>query len=546
MPVARFLFFATLAMTMIGMTGEMVHVLAPGGWTVVKLLLLACFVPVTPWLGVCLFNGLAGFLILVFARRPARLVLPVAGDIDAQPIAAHTALALTVRNENLADALPPILALMDALAAYGDRFALFVLSDSSDVAAIAAEEKAARSDARIRYRRRVSNRGFKAGNVMDFLDHHAAGFDFAITLDADSQMTAAAVVQLVRIMQADPKLGLVQHLTVGLPATAAFPRLFQFGMRAGMRTWAVGQAWWQTDAGPYWGHNAIFRIASFRAHARLEPLPDGSTILSHDQVEAARLRAAGWRVCMWACEEGSMEANPPALPEFLRRDARWLAGNLQYRQLLRLPGFTAMGRWQLVQAIMLFLGAPLSTAMLILAAINAVMDGADVSRAGLLTLIALWAGIIYAPKLLGYAEVLLSARKRRRYGGGVAFARGVLAETVFTLLLDAVSQPSKTFALIRVLRGARPGWLPQNRADRGVSWAEAARLFWPHTVLGLLVFAAFLHVSTWAAAMALPWAGGLLVAIPFCVVTSAPGFSAWLAQARIAATPEELALPWRG
>ena len=97
-----------------------------------------------------------------------------------------------------------------------------------------------------------------------------------LCLDADSAMSARAVLRLVACMEADPRLGIVQHLIVGRPARAAFPRLFQFGMRAGMRLWATGQAWWQGDEGPYWGHNAIIRIAPFRRHARLGPLPDGS------------------------------------------------------------------------------------------------------------------------------------------------------------------------------------------------------------------------------------------------------------------------------
>lgn len=543
MTVQRLVFAFVLSATVIVMMDLMIQVLAPGGWSAVKILLLACFLLTAPWLGICLGNALAGFAILLCARRPARTVLPVKGDIDGAPITARTALALTVRNEDLRSALPPLIALLDALAPYGDRFALFVLSDTQSPAAIQAEEAAIATAPHIQYRRRAENSAFKAGNVMDFLDHHAAGFDFAITLDADSQMTAQAVLQLVRIMQADPRMGIVQHLTVGLPAASAFPRLFQFGMRAGMRVWATGQAWWQGDCGPYWGHNAILRIAPFRAHARLAPLPDGSPILSHDQVEAAQLRAAGWHVCVWADENGSLEANPPALPEFLRRDERWLAGNLQYRHLLAAPGFNPMGRWQLVQAIMLFLSAPLSTAMLVLATINAAISGASVPRGALWHLVLAWAGVIYAPKLLGYAEILLSAHKRARYGGAARFAMGAASELVFTLLLDAISQPSKTLALARVMLGAKPGWLPQNRADRGVGWGESAWLFWPHALLGIAVFATLLSVSAWATLMALPWAGGLLVAIPFCVWTSAPAVSAWLARRGVAATPEERALP---
>ena len=283
------------------------------------------------------------------------------------------------------------------------------------MAAFRAED---RDPARIRYRRRAANTAFKAGNIMDFLDHHAEGFELMLTLDADSEMSAAAVLRLVRAMQADPTLAIAQHLTVGLPASSAFPRLFQFGMRAGMRTWATGQAWWQGDEGPYWGHNAVVRIAPFRAHCRLPVLPDGRHILSHDQVEAAVLRGAGWGVRVLPDEGGSWEANPPALPEFLRRELRWLAGNMQYWHLLRLPGLRPMGRWQLVQAILLFAGTPLYLLFLLAAATAAATDRTSAfPTAPALALTAAWLGALYAPKLLGYAEVALSPDKRRRYGG---------------------------------------------------------------------------------------------------------------------------------
>jgi membrane glycosyltransferase len=476
-------------------------------------------------------------------------VLPVAGDIDHAPITARTALAVTIRNEDMNAVLPPLGRLLDGLAAEGvaDRFAPFILSDTAAVALAAAEEAAlARFPHAVRYRRRADNAGFKAGNVMEFLDHHAEGFDFAVMLDADSDMSAAAVLRLVRIMQAAPGMGIVQHLTVGRPADSAFPRMFQFGMRAGMRIWATGQAFWQGDAGPYWGHNAILRITPFRRHCRLERLPGGAEILSHDQVEAARLRAAGWGVCLWAEEEGSSEANPPALPEFLHRDARWLAGNLQYRHLLALPGLRAMGRWQLVQAILLFTGAPLYVAMLALAALSVAMGGGAAVGRGLLFALALaWTLAIYSPKLLGYAEVLLSGDRRARYGGAGRFLAGAAAEFVFTLLLDAVSQVHKTLAMIRLALGARPGWLPQNRSVRGVSWGEAVRMFWPHTLFGVAVFGAFASAPGAAVLWALPFAGGLLVAIPFCVLSADPRVSAWLRARAIAAVPEEGTAPPR-
>ncbi len=360
-------------------------------------------------------------------------------------------------------------------------------------------------------------------------------------------MTAPAVLRLVAAMQADPGLGIVQHLTVGLPAASVFPRLFQFGMRAGMRNWATGQAWWQGDAGPYWGHNALVRIAPFRRHARLPLLPDGSSILSHDQVEAALLQAAGWGVRVLPMEDGSAEANPPSLPDFLARERRWLAGNLQYRHLLRLPGLRPMGRWQLVQAILLFAGAPLHLLFGLAVAWAAATDAVSAFPTGAALALSLaWPAALYAPKLLGYLEIALSPPELLRYGGGLRFAAGVAAETGFTLLLDAVSAVAKTGAMLRLACGARSDWLTQNRAERGVSWGEAAQLYWPQTLIGLLLFGGLAGAGWHAALWALPFAGGLLAAIPLCVVTASPALGAWMRRRRFAAVPEEfVAVPVR-
>lgn len=550
MQIGRMVFFAILLAGSVVLAWMMARVLAAGGWRAAEIMLMGCFLGIVPWLGVCLGNALPGFLVLVGARNPPRAVLPVAGDIEEGPIALITAIAVMVRNEDMAQVLPAQRALLDGLdaAGVGGRFVLWVLSDTQDPVAAAAEEAAVaafragdRDPGRVRYRRRAANTGFKAGNVMEFLDHHAAGIDLVLMLDADSAMAAGSVLRLVRIMQSDTRMGLVQHLTVGRPAAAAFPRLFQFGMRAGMRVWSTGQAVWQGDEGPSWGHNAIFRAAAFRDHCKLEALPDGSTILSHDQVEAARLRAAGWRVCLWAGEDGSQEANPPALPEFLHRDSRWLAGNLQYWHLLRLPGFRWMGRWQLVQAIMMFLGAPLYVAVLGLAAVLAATGGAEeVPRGALLAMAAAWGVALYSPKLLGYLEVLLFAAQRARYGGGWRFAAGAGLEIVFMLLMDPIAQVHKTLAMLRLALGRRAAWLPQNRSDRGVGWGEGLRMFWPHTLAGAAAFAGFAQAGWFAVLLALPVAGGLLVAVPFCVATAHPAVSAWLRRHGIAAVPEEV------
>jgi len=523
-------------------------VLAPGGWTVAEILILVCIAGTLPWAALSAGNALIGLGILLFARDPAAAVLPALATARPGLPQARTAIAICIRREDMALVLPPLARLLAGLAAAGaaDRFSLWFLSDTPEGDEAVAEETACRAFAAAQpiathYRRRAQNTGFKSGNVMEFLDHHADGHDFMLCLDADSEMTANAVLRLVACMEADPKLAILQQLIHGRPTTAGFPRLFQFGMRHGMRAWATGQAWWQGDEGPYWGHNAVIRIAPFRAHARLETLPDGSHILSHDQVEATRLHAAGWKVRVLPDDAGSSEGNPPSYSDFITRDLRWAAGNMQYLALLRLPGLTAMARWQLIQAILLFLSAPFYVAILLLAAWNGLGGGGDTTPIGAL-LALLFAGWCchYGAKLAGYIEVLLKPDLAARYGGRAQFLRGALAEMVFTAFMEPARLMSQCLFLLAMPFGMRMGWAPQNRSERGISFADALKQFWAPTLAGLALTFVFAAVSFTALLIAAPILISLLGVIPFAMLTANPRFSAWLVRQRICALPEEL------
>ena len=233
-----------------------------------------------------------------------------------------------------------------------EHFSYFVLSDTNDPVLAIEEEAMAHAWAletgaphRVVYRRRSDNEGFKAGNVRDFCSRWGSSFELMLPLDADSLMTGETILRMVRMMQAYPKLGILQSLVTGMPTKSGFARMFQFGMRHGMRPYTMGYAWWTADCGPFWGHNALVRIKPFVDHCDL-PLLSGTGplcghVLSHDQVEATLMRRGGYEVRVWPEECGSWEENPPTLADFSRRDVRWCQGNLQYVKLLETAGPSA-------------------------------------------------------------------------------------------------------------------------------------------------------------------------------------------------------------
>jgi len=283
----RALFAGLFAVSMAALIALAAAALSPGGFSALDIVLITLFAITLPWMVAGFWNALIGFLILRFSTDPVATVIPQAASIRGdEPIVASTAILLCIRNELPERMIRNLRPLLDGLerSGFGDRFHLYILSDTSDPKIATVEEKQFAElanvwDGRVAmtYRRRAVNTGFKAGNIRDFCEQWGSKHEFAVSLDADSFMTAEATLLLVRIMQADPELGILQGLVVGLPSTSAFARVFQFGMRLGMRSYTIGSAWWQGDCGPYWGHNAAFRLAPFIAHCELPVLSRGGS-----------------------------------------------------------------------------------------------------------------------------------------------------------------------------------------------------------------------------------------------------------------------------
>ena len=370
---------ALVGLTIAALLALAAKALSAGGFGLVDALILVLFGCTLPWSVIGFWNATIGFLVMRFAADPVAVVNPAARGVRGdEPITASTAITIFVRNEPPERVVRNLDAMMVEIAAagVGDRFHLYVLSDTShrDVAAqeekdFSSLEQKWRGRIAVTYRRRTENTAFKAGNFWDFCQRWGDRHEFAVTLDTDSFMTAAAILRMVRIMQNEPRLGILQGLVVGLPSTSAFARIFQFGMRLGMRSWTIGSAWWQGDCGPYWGHNAAIRIAQFKAHCHIPKLPEGGVlggyVLSHDQIEAALMRRAGYDVRVLPEEDLGWEENPPTLIEYLRRDQRWTQGTLQYGHFLFRPGMQIVSRFQLAFAMLMFLGSPAWIGMLV-------------------------------------------------------------------------------------------------------------------------------------------------------------------------------------
>ncbi len=501
------------------------HVLAAGGWTLWEALIMASLATNAPWLGLTAATGLAGLAILLCARDPSAFVLPALRRSDAV-VQDRTLLALCVRLEDMDAVLPSLSGLLHELRSrHGDRFVLGILSDTPPGKSARAEAEAVAALASrfpagvVRYRRRSENLGFKAGNLMDFLDHHAAGFEYALVLDADSTMSAGTVARLVRTMQAEPGLAILQAATSGRGAVTWFARLFGFGQQHGTRAWVMGQSWWLGPAQLYWGHNALIRIGAFRRDARLPTLPSGSCILSHDYAEAAQLHARGWAVRVLPEDAGSWERHPPDLLAFFSRDLRWAAGNLQYRHLLSRSEFGRLGRFQMLEAILHYTLAPLRFGLLPLAALNVATGGSEGTPRGAFLLLLLIGFVVSnLPKLAGYGEALLRPGRFKR----TTLLRSMTQEMALGFMLETLEALERSLTLLRLARGHFNGWTVQPRAARGMTWTTAARRFGLHTAIGLVITGCLGFASSFAAVVALPALAGLLLAIPLAVLTARP------------------------
>lgn len=365
---------------------------------------------------------------------------------------------------------------------------------------------------RMFYRLRSDNIGKKAGNIEDFVRRSGAAYEYAVILDADSLIEGSALVEMVRRMDADPQLGLLQTLPQVVHAQSLFGRVMQFAASYYSPVFAGGLQLIQGQEGPFWGHNAIVRVRAFAACCGLPVLsgkaPSGGHILSHDYVEAALLSRAGWTVRLDTDIAGSYEEGPENLIEFAKRDRRWCQGNLQHRRILLAPGLRWWNRFNFLQGIMAYMTSPIWFAFLAASLLTAAWPSArfvssyaaaDANLSGWVLVFAIFT-LLILPKLLIVLHGVVTGTNKR-FGGTGQVLLSVLLEIVFSSLAAPIMLMFQCRSVLQVLFGTDGGWPSTCRNQSQLSLRQA----WTASSWIVLVGLSALLLMAMAAPASLWW-----------------------------------------
>jgi len=520
---------------------------------------IALFALLSAWVVTGFLTGLMGFWVMLRGDRHALSVRSVT-EHELAPDA-RTAIIMPICNEDVATVFAGLRATCESVAAtgHGATFDVFVLSDSYDPAIARAErtaweelrsalaQNAQQPQVQVYYRLRTRRTHRKAGNVADFCRRWGKDYRYMVVLDADSVMSGACIVSMAKLMEANPGAGIIQTATQAIGHVTLHARAQQFASRVTGRLFTLGMQFWQLGESHYWGHNAIIRVAPFMQHCALAPIPGkgglAGGIMSHDFVEAALMRRAGYHVWLVADLVGSYEQQPPDLLAELQRDRRWCQGNLQNAQLMAEPGIHPVHRSMFVTGAMAYLSAPLWLAFLTLGTALWLSGARLVADWHILPteLLALWGWtlcMLFLPRVLGLAAVFMR-HEQKEYGGTGSLLQSAALESVLAVLQAPIRMLAHSLFVLIALTGLKLEWKSPPREAQAVPWRHALRQLAPMSlVIALLALGVALIDSSallWLMPVGLP----LALAVPLAVLTSRTGLGRTLRERRLLLIPEE-------
>jgi membrane glycosyltransferase len=560
--------FARCILTMVTLgvstygTYQMLQVVRFSSMTLLQGLMIFFFAISLSWIAFSAGSVLAGA-----SKRRERI--PVADPALNQSL---TALVMPIYNEDPRRTTTALQAMAEALIEIDAHrgFEIVVLSDSTDADAWIREtvcidrlRQALATRMPIWYRRRRQNIARKSGNVEDFVKHWGGRYDFMIVLDADSLIDAATLLRLAQAMQADPELGILQTAPQLIGAKTFFGRLQQFAACIYGPVITRGLAAWSGDTGNYWGHNAIIRVAAFAESCGLPELkgrkPFGGHVLSHDFVEAALMRRAGWKVRMTTELGRSWEESPPSLIDIAVRDRRWAQGNLQHTKIIGTSGLSFASRLHLAIGIMSYLSSPLWLMLLALGfalTLQARLIRPEYFNQDFqlfptwprfdteLMMALFWFSmvVLLVPKMIGLIRALSSKPLRVAAGGVIGVCASVLIEILLSALYAPILMLIQSRYVFEILMGRDSGWKPQRR-DGGGSWAEAWRFHRKHMLIACVTAAIVWFLAPALLVWVAPALVGLLLSVVLSHASGSETIGRALERVGLLRTPEEARRP---
>lgn len=566
----RYLFASLSLVTTVAGVYTMFDILRANDLTTLEAILLGLFSITFCWISMAFWGGLFGFILQMLRIDP--FSLKRIQRADASAITTRTAVVMPVYNEDTHRVIAGFEATLRSLEQTGElsHFDFYLLSDTTKLDIAQAEldawqqlqERLGDLGKQCFYRRREKNIARKVGNLAEFCQRWGSNYEYMIVLDADSIMTGDSLLSLVRAMQINPRAGLIQTVPIPVRQTTFFGRFVQFAAVLYSPMLATGLAFWQTDAANYWGHNAIIRLRAFMDHCGLPSLqgkaPFGGDILSHDFVEAALLRRAGWDVFLLADLEGSFEEVPCNIIDYAKRDRRWVQGNIQHLGIIDLPGLHPINRLHFLLGAVAYISSLIWLLMLVLSTADAVMRALNsnvyftefyqlypnwpiAKTSQIVGLILLTTLLLMGPKLLGIIVAL--THRRKAFGGTWAIIKGTFIETWFAILIAPIMMGYHAYFVISVLLGFKVNWDSQDREGRLLPWNESFARTSKMTVLALLwgwLTFTYAPIFFW---WLLPILTGLVLAAPIVRYSSSLDLGRRCLEHKIFLCPDETSEP---
>ena len=566
----RFSFFSAIfGLTSIA-TWFMADLLWRDGLTGVEVVILLLFVILFAPIAVGFCTAIAGFYVINRGGDSRRITATL--PEDEEPSLASTAVIMPVFNEDVSRVFEGLRVVIRSVqeTKRAEHFDFFILSDSNDPNQWIQEElawfelcKQVGGFGKIFYRKRLNQINKKAGNVADFLRRWGRSYRYMVVLDADSIMTGKALVRLVGLMEKNPTAGIIQTAPRIANGETLYARMQSFANRLYSPLFLAGLNYWQQHDGNYWGHNAIIRVQPFMEHCALPDLPGsepfGGRILSHDFVEAALMRKAGWAVWLAGEIEGTYEEGPPTLIDSAKRDRRWCQGNMQHTWLLTARGFRAANRFHLLMGVMAYLSSPLWLLFLLVSTVNAIdivigghphklrpedytsAFGYPLEVPEALTLFVFTMLLLFLPKIVSILVTAGDGELVAQYGGRGRMALSALLEIAVSVLLAPINMMFNAKFVVFALLGQGVSWVTQKRGsdDDGTDWREAIITHGGQTGFGIVWGLSTLILLPTFFWWLMPVLAGLVLSIPLSIMLSKASIGRRARELGLFLTPEE-------